>query len=218
MWIEWDWMGLNLKQVKLLLNFSNPIQSMCIENNRTSPKLDEPSWVGWISSWPVILVSRMNYGPAAARPGRGRGRRDEKKDCRCSNPFIFGTWGPRPSKIILLSAAYVSCPNSSAVCTNAFTSFLIVPPSEINWWCIHVRWKRASNQNPTSALRHAQIVQLLQRGGSGGRGSLCHWDTKGRFIWPWLCIALPAGGRERGRSIKQTNRIIQSGAGKGAPS
>jgi hypothetical protein len=42
MWIEWDWMSLNPKQVKLLLNFSNSIQSMCIENNRTSPEMDYP--------------------------------------------------------------------------------------------------------------------------------------------------------------------------------
>jgi hypothetical protein len=35
MWIEWDWMGLNHKQVKLLLNFSNPIQSMINGINRT---------------------------------------------------------------------------------------------------------------------------------------------------------------------------------------
>jgi hypothetical protein len=43
MWIEWDWMSLNPKQVKRLkIFFSNPIQSMCIGTNRTRPKLDVP--------------------------------------------------------------------------------------------------------------------------------------------------------------------------------
>jgi hypothetical protein len=43
MWIERDWMGLNPKEVKLLLDFSNPIQSMCIDNNRTSPNMEKQS-------------------------------------------------------------------------------------------------------------------------------------------------------------------------------
>jgi hypothetical protein len=41
MWIEWDWIGLNPKQIKFLKNFFNSIQSMCIGNNRTKPDLDE---------------------------------------------------------------------------------------------------------------------------------------------------------------------------------
>jgi hypothetical protein len=45
MWIEWDWMGLNPKQVKLLIKFSNPIQSMCIRNNRTRPYGDSFNFI-----------------------------------------------------------------------------------------------------------------------------------------------------------------------------
>jgi hypothetical protein len=36
MWIEWDWVGLNLNQVKVLLIFSNPIQSMFNHNGSYS--------------------------------------------------------------------------------------------------------------------------------------------------------------------------------------
>jgi hypothetical protein len=35
MWIEWNWVGLNHKQVKVLLIFSNLIQSIYNGNNRT---------------------------------------------------------------------------------------------------------------------------------------------------------------------------------------
>jgi hypothetical protein len=51
MWIEWDWMGLNPKQVKLLIIFSNSIQSMCIGNNRTRPNVatSHPGMPKWIT-------------------------------------------------------------------------------------------------------------------------------------------------------------------------
>jgi hypothetical protein len=38
MWIGWDWISFNSKQVKIFHNFSNLIQSTCYRNNQTSPK------------------------------------------------------------------------------------------------------------------------------------------------------------------------------------
>jgi hypothetical protein len=52
MWIEWDCVGLNPKQVKVLLNFSNPIQSMHNGNNRTRSEVEDVPRFHW-KCWKV---------------------------------------------------------------------------------------------------------------------------------------------------------------------
>jgi hypothetical protein len=46
-------------------------------------------------------------------------------------------------------------------------------------------------------------------------GVLSVTETQREIHMALALYSITTGGRERGRSIKQTNRIIQSGAGKG---